>query len=555
MNVAVTYNGTTLQVTITDAVTLATATQSYIVNIPTLLGANTVWAGFTGGTGGLTGGGGTGGAPECTVPSECGVSDDCHSFTCDDGKCADLFTMVGTKTMAQAIGDCVNNVCDGNGAIVTENDGTDVFDDQNDCSEDVCVAGAAMNNALPAGSACATNGGKFCDGAKSCVECLMAGDCATGVCSADNKCAPAMCGDGVKNGAETAVDCGGGLCGKCAADLACLVAGDCMDGVCDPVTKLCKAATCTDSVKNAGETDIDCGGALCPDCDPGELCGNPADCTSGVCSGVPLKCQVPTCMDNVTNGAETDKDCGGPLCNDCIVGKLCAVAADCVTSVCSGNPKTCQMATCSDNAKNGAETAVDCGGGLCPACPLAAPCNINADCMSGFCNAAKVCATPNCMDNAKNGTETAVDCGGPSCPDCANGLTCNDGTDCLSTYCYGNPKLCQATLNGCTLATAQDQTGANLTEVVFGGLSYSPPCIKIKAGKTVRFSGFFPGHPLRPGTVAQAFATLDAGSPIPSVDNDADSMVDVVFPTPGGYGYYCNFHYPSGMFGAVFVVP
>jgi uncharacterized repeat protein (TIGR01451 family) len=54
MNVAVTYNGTTLQVTITDSVTLATATQSYTVNIPALLGANTGWAGFTGGTGGLT---------------------------------------------------------------------------------------------------------------------------------------------------------------------------------------------------------------------------------------------------------------------------------------------------------------------------------------------------------------------------------------------------------------------------------------------------------------------------------------------------------------------
>ncbi len=54
LNVAVTYNGTTLTVTITDSVTLATATQNYTVNIPALLGATTGWAGFTGGTGGLT---------------------------------------------------------------------------------------------------------------------------------------------------------------------------------------------------------------------------------------------------------------------------------------------------------------------------------------------------------------------------------------------------------------------------------------------------------------------------------------------------------------------
>ena len=54
MNVSMTYNGTTLQVTITDSVTHATATQSYTVNIPTIVGGNTAYAGFTGATGGLT---------------------------------------------------------------------------------------------------------------------------------------------------------------------------------------------------------------------------------------------------------------------------------------------------------------------------------------------------------------------------------------------------------------------------------------------------------------------------------------------------------------------
>ena len=53
-NVGMIYDGTTLQVTITDAVTLATATQNYTVNIPALLGANTGWVGFTGATGGQT---------------------------------------------------------------------------------------------------------------------------------------------------------------------------------------------------------------------------------------------------------------------------------------------------------------------------------------------------------------------------------------------------------------------------------------------------------------------------------------------------------------------
>jgi hypothetical protein len=53
-NVTMTYDGTTLMVTIADASTGASATQSYKVNIPSVVGSNTAFAGFTGGTGGLT---------------------------------------------------------------------------------------------------------------------------------------------------------------------------------------------------------------------------------------------------------------------------------------------------------------------------------------------------------------------------------------------------------------------------------------------------------------------------------------------------------------------
>jgi hypothetical protein len=48
------YNGTTLTMTITDGVTNATFTNSWTVNIPSIVGGNTAFVGFTGGTGGLT---------------------------------------------------------------------------------------------------------------------------------------------------------------------------------------------------------------------------------------------------------------------------------------------------------------------------------------------------------------------------------------------------------------------------------------------------------------------------------------------------------------------
>ncbi len=53
MNVAMSYNGSSLNVTITDLFTNASASQSYNVNIPAVVGSQNAFVGFTGGTGGL----------------------------------------------------------------------------------------------------------------------------------------------------------------------------------------------------------------------------------------------------------------------------------------------------------------------------------------------------------------------------------------------------------------------------------------------------------------------------------------------------------------------
>jgi hypothetical protein len=49
-----TYNGTTLTLSLTDTVTNKTFSQAFTVNIPSTVGANTAYVGFTGGTGGLS---------------------------------------------------------------------------------------------------------------------------------------------------------------------------------------------------------------------------------------------------------------------------------------------------------------------------------------------------------------------------------------------------------------------------------------------------------------------------------------------------------------------
>jgi hypothetical protein len=53
-NAVFTYNGTTLIVVITDTVTNVSATQTYTVNIPAIVGGSTAYVGFTAGDGGLT---------------------------------------------------------------------------------------------------------------------------------------------------------------------------------------------------------------------------------------------------------------------------------------------------------------------------------------------------------------------------------------------------------------------------------------------------------------------------------------------------------------------
>jgi hypothetical protein len=71
-------------------------------------------------------------------------------------------------------------------------------------------------------------------------SCAVGSDCPTGVCAAGT-CAASLCSDGVKNGAETAVDCGGDVaCPGCAVGKACSFYGDCAGGVCEGGT--CRAS-------------------------------------------------------------------------------------------------------------------------------------------------------------------------------------------------------------------------------------------------------------------------------------------------------------------------
>jgi hypothetical protein len=169
---------------------------------------------------------------------------------------------------------------------------------------------------------------------------------------------------------------------------------------------------------------------------------------------------TPTCDDATKNQDETAVDCGGALCGACPDNKTCSVSSDCVSLVCTDG--LCSAPACDDGVKNGAETATDCGGS-CP-CDDGLPCGENAECKSGKCEG--TCQPPDCFDGVKNGGEGGVDCGFPCAALCADGTACTNPENCTSLVCAAD--ICQP-------AACDDLVrNADETDVDCGG----PTCAK-----------------------------------------------------------------------------
>ena len=116
--------------------------------------------------------------------------------------------------------------------------------------------------------------------------------------------------------------------------------------------------TCNDTVMNANETGVDCGGWCAPEkeCSDFMGCRDTNDCISGVCTAnfcqgsdrnrkvkyQRLSIVAPTCNDHTRNGNETDVDCGGSclLTKKCADGLRCNSGPDCNSGVCRS--KICQ---------------------------------------------------------------------------------------------------------------------------------------------------------------------------------------------------------------------
>ena len=116
--------------------------------------------------------------------------------------------------------------------------------------------------------------------------------------------------------------------------------------------------TCSNTIKDKAETDVDCGGGACLPCIDGQACKGDTDCLGANC--VPGgTCATPQCTNSQIDTGETDVDCGGTTCRRCTTGKRCAVGTDCVSGACNNNQCACPKGMTVVALKNANSYCVD----------------------------------------------------------------------------------------------------------------------------------------------------------------------------------------------------
>lgn len=174
----------------------------------------------------------------------------------------------------------------------------------------------------------------------------------------------------------------------CAVGASCDVSTGACTTSCDS-SRPCNGACCDGATCRLGTTSDACGaaGSACVDCSADAQghaclsagtcgcilptdCAPTATCANGAC--VPCAADEIVC-DNTCVASLIDPDhCGG--CETKCSG---LVGRGCSAGVC--------LATCDDGAKNGDETAVDCGGTSCGPCSPGSTCSLPVDCTSKQC--------------------------------------------------------------------------------------------------------------------------------------------------------------------------
>jgi len=273
-------------------------------------------------------------------------------------------------------------------------------------------------------------GAGLCDGAGNCVQggtvicdpyvCDPTGTVCLTACVAQTDCMAGYYCDG------------SGVCqSKLVDGVACTDGFQCLSGTCPAADGVCCSTACDGSCEacvaaKTGGVDGTCG-PVTVGTDPDNECG------ADVCNGFGA-CR---CTDGVQNGAESDTDCGGGICTPCDMGLTCNASSDCLSGNCPAADGVCCNTPCGAICE--ACLAAKTGGtdGTCG--PVSAGTDPDNDCSTDVCNGFGACR---CTDGLLNGAETDVDCGGGVCSTCGGGQTCASGGDCDSGNCPPDDNVC-----------------------------------------------------------------------------------------------------------------
>jgi Cys-rich repeat protein len=203
-----------------------------------------------------------------------------------------------------------------------------------ECVQNSCKPLAMCKSSLDCASGAA--GKTICDKANgACVECVASADCGDGkvctnrvchtACTSDNECMSLhmLCNKGLSFG---------GQCTECTASSECAAGKYCESGQCVPLS-------CTPAQQScSGDVVVQCNDTG-SDVIPQQQCPLALIVPACIVDGDNAKC-VGYCEDKKLDALESDVDCGGPLCPRCDKGKACTAASDCTSNKCTS--KKCE---------------------------------------------------------------------------------------------------------------------------------------------------------------------------------------------------------------------
>ncbi len=399
---------------------------------------------------------------ECDNDNQCDDGLDCTVDTCNWETHRCLFTpnpgfcAIGGVCYTTGTENSENEcqVCDeGDPKVWSKKaDDTACTSDGNECTEDVCLAGACEHPNMPDITVCGDQTETFCDGADFCWQ----GTCRDNKlmdgtpCDPDGKdCTYDRCDDGVcvHPNKPVGTPCGESADDECTDPDWCLADGTCWPND-EPAGTSCSDGlacngheTCSgDGVCEAGEPECNRAGLVCEETveDPFFvcLCQDAAACDDGLfCTG------VETCEDGICVSSGDPCDAVGLACDEvddvcrcsaaiaCDDGIFCNGSEDCVDGVCvAGTP-----IDCSDG--------IDCTADVCSEIPDGYTCSHDPNdalCDNGvFCDGAEVCVS---LDGCVAGTypcEWGEICDEENdvCITCDYDEDCDDGDECTADQC------------------------------------------------------------------------------------------------------------------------